>query len=136
MSNIETMQQIYEAFGRGDVPAILDHVADDVRWEQWPNGNAAQAADVPYMRARNGREEAAKFFQDIQDDFEMNSFKPHTFLEGDGNLAVVIEVDLTVRSTGKRVQDEEIHLVEFDSDGKLSALRHLLDTAKAIDAHQ
>jgi hypothetical protein len=59
MSNIETMQQIYEAFGRGDVPAILDHVADDVRWEQWPNGNAAQAADVPYMRARNGREEAA-----------------------------------------------------------------------------
>jgi ketosteroid isomerase-like protein len=136
MSNIETMQQIYEAFGRGDVPAILDRHADDVRWEHWPTGNAAQAADVPYMRARSGREEAAKFFQDIQDDFEMNEFNPHTFLEGNGHVAVVIEVDLTVRSTGKRVQDEEIHLVEFDSEGKVSSFRHLLDTAKAIDAHQ
>lgn len=26
------------------------------------------------MRARNGREAVAKFFQDIQEDFEMNSF--------------------------------------------------------------
>jgi hypothetical protein len=41
-----------------------------------------------------------------------------------------------VRSTGKRVQDEEIHLVEFDSEGRVSGFRHLLDTAKAIDAHR
>jgi uncharacterized protein len=136
MSNIETMRQVYAAFGRGDVPAILDHFADDVRWEHWPTGNAAQDADVPYMRARSGREDAAGFFQDIQDDFEMNGFDPHTFLEGDGQVAVVIEVDLTVRSTGQRVQDEEIHLIEFDSEGKVSGFRHLLDTAKAIAAHR
>jgi hypothetical protein len=29
MSNLATVQGIYEAFGRGDIPAILDAVADD-----------------------------------------------------------------------------------------------------------
>ena len=65
----------------------------------------------------------------------MNSFKPHAFLEGEGRVAVLIEVDLTVKSTGKRLRDEEIHLWEFGPDGKVSAHRHFLDTAKAIDAH-
>ena len=30
--NIETARQMYEAFGRGDVQAILDRVTDDVDW--------------------------------------------------------------------------------------------------------
>ncbi len=135
MSNVETMQQIYDAFGRGDVPAILEHLAEDVRWEQWPTGNVAQDRDVPYMRPRTGREAVAGFFRDIQEDFEMNSFNPHTFLGGEGCVAVVIEVDLTVRSTGMRIEDEEIHLVEFNADGQMTSLRHFLDTAKATEAH-
>jgi uncharacterized protein len=87
------------------------------------------------MRPRSGRQVAAGFFQDVEEDFEMNSFNPHSFLEGDGCVAAVIEYDLTVKATGKRVVDEEIHLYEFGSDGEISAFRHVLDTAKAIDAH-
>jgi uncharacterized protein len=135
MSNVETMQQVYEAFGRDDIPAILEHWAEDVRWEQWPVANAAQEQDVPYMRPRSGREAAAGFFEDIEADFEMNSFNPHTFLERDGSVAVLIDLEFTIRSTGKRVHDEEIHLVEFGPDGKVTSFRHFLDTAKAIEAH-
>ena len=100
MSNVETVQQIYEAFGRGDVPAILKQLAEDVRWEHHPTGNVAQDQDVPYMRPRSGREAAAGFFQDVDEDFEMHSFNPHAFLEGDGLVAAVIEYDLTVKATG------------------------------------
>ena len=135
MSNVETMQEIYEAFGRGDVAAILERLAEDVRWEQWATTNAAQEKDVPYMRPRSGREAVAGFFADVQEDFEMNSFNPHAFLEGDGRVAVMIEIDITVKSTGKRVEEEEIHLVEFGPDGKVTGFRHFLDTAKAIEAH-
>jgi ketosteroid isomerase-like protein len=28
-----TVQEIYEAFGRGDVPAILDRLTDDIAWD-------------------------------------------------------------------------------------------------------
>jgi hypothetical protein len=31
-SNVETIQQVYAAFGRGDVPAILERVSDDTTW--------------------------------------------------------------------------------------------------------
>jgi ketosteroid isomerase-like protein len=34
VSNVDTVQAIYEAFGRGDVASILDHHADDVEWDQ------------------------------------------------------------------------------------------------------
>jgi ketosteroid isomerase-like protein len=30
--NIQTAREIYEAFGRGDVEAILERVTDDVDW--------------------------------------------------------------------------------------------------------
>jgi uncharacterized protein len=136
MSNIETTQQIYEAFGGGDIPAVLERLAEDVRWEHWPTGNCAQEEDVPYnMRPRSGRKAVEGFFQDVQEGFEMNSFNPRAFLEGEDRVAVLIEVDLTVKSTGKRLQDEELHLWEFGSDGKVVSHRHSLDTAKAIEAH-
>ena len=135
MSNVATVQQLYEAFGRGDVPAILEHLAQDVRWEHHPTGNTAQDRDVPYLRARTGREAAAGFFSDIDADFEMSSFDPHSFLEGGDQVAAVVDYELTVKATGKRVQDVEIHLWEFGPDGKVAAFRHFLDTAKAIEAH-
>jgi ketosteroid isomerase-like protein len=42
MSNGETVQEIYEAFGHGDISAILERYAEDVRWEHHPTGNTAQ----------------------------------------------------------------------------------------------
>ena len=29
-NNIETVQKIYAAFGRGDVPGVLEHISDDL----------------------------------------------------------------------------------------------------------
>lgn len=135
MSNIETVKQTYEAFGRGAIAAVLEQMAEDVRWDHFPSGNTAQDHDVPYMRPRTGREAVAGFFEDIDNDFEMHTFNPRAFLEGDGLVAAVIEYELTVKATGKRILDEEIHLYEFGSDGKITAFRHFLDTAKAIEAH-
>ena len=38
--HITTITDLYAAFGRGDVPAILDALAEDVRWEQWEDNTA------------------------------------------------------------------------------------------------
>ena len=43
VSNAATVQGIYEAFGKGDVPAILDVLADDVEWEAWEDNSAVNA---------------------------------------------------------------------------------------------
>jgi ketosteroid isomerase-like protein len=134
MSNIATVQSMYEAFGKGDIPAILDKLAEDVAWEAWGSDNTAQEADVPWMRPRTGRAGAAGFFQDVADGLEFHRFQPTNLLEGGSQVVATITFDATSKATGERFQDEEIHLWTFDEAGKVSALRHYIDTAKHIKA--
>jgi ketosteroid isomerase-like protein len=134
-SNIETIQSLIESVKQGDIPAFQRQLAEDVRWEYHPTGNTAQDADVPYMRLREGPEAAAGFIHDIEKDFELHWIEPRAFLEGDGHVAVLLEYELTVHHTGKRIHDQEIHLYDLDANGKVKAFRHFLDTAKAIEAH-
>lgn len=136
MDHLRTIQQNYEAFGRGDVDSVLENLAEDVRFEDHPTGTTMQDVDIPSMRLRKGKEEARGFFEAMDRDYEMHTFNPHSFLEGDGVVAAVVEFELTVKSTGKRVRDEEIHLYEFDSEGRVTSFRHFLDTKKYIEAHQ
>ena len=132
MSNIETMQSVYEAFGKGDIPAILDRIADDVAWEHWSD-NSAQKAGVPWYEARDGRDGAAAFFASLGV-MEIHDFQVVNLMEGGNQIAATIKIDFTVKETGERVRDEEIHLWTFDDAGKISGMRHYTDTAKHIKA--
>jgi ketosteroid isomerase-like protein len=58
--NIETAKQMYEAFGRGDVQAILDRVTGDVDWS-----TDAAIASAPWYGPKNGKDELVSFFQGI-----------------------------------------------------------------------
>ena len=57
-----TVAAIYEAFGTGDIPRIIDHLANDIRWEEWAD-NYAQKAGVPWLLARTGKAGALEFFK-------------------------------------------------------------------------
>lgn len=134
MSNIPTVQSIYEAFGQGDVPAILDQVSDDVAWEAWQGHNTAQDAGVPWVAARSGRTGVAAFFEALGAELEIHAFEPTNLLEGGNQVVATIRLDATATATGERFQDEEIHLWTFDEDGRVSGMRHYVDTAKHIRA--
>ncbi len=58
----ETVQAMYQAFQRGDIPSVLARLAPDVRWEDWPD-NHAQKAGVPWLKPLHGRDAAVQFFQ-------------------------------------------------------------------------
>jgi hypothetical protein len=58
--NIETARQLYEAFGRGDLQAILDRVTDDVDWS-----TDAAIASAPWYGPRQGTDGVAGFFEAI-----------------------------------------------------------------------
>jgi ketosteroid isomerase-like protein len=58
MRNTETVQEIYKAFGRGDVPAILDKLDDHVEWE-----TQVPVPGVPWLQSRRGKENIADFFK-------------------------------------------------------------------------
>ena len=71
----------------------------------------------------------------VGDDLEFHELRgPRNLLEGGNQVAATIKIDFTVKETGERVRDEEIHLWTFDDAGKIAGMRHYADTAKHIKA--
>jgi uncharacterized protein len=91
MSNVESVQAIYAAFGRGDVAAILDQLADDVEWDQ-----DAPGYGIPIYEPGAGREHAKRFFEASVQDLEFLRFEPTNFLSGGNQVAVPINVAVKV----------------------------------------
>lgn len=132
-SALETVQHIYAAFGRGDIPAILDTLDEDVKWESWQN-NSAQAAGVPWLKGGSGKAAVGEFFG-VVGQMKFNDFQVLGMMASDGQVAVEIVLDAVLPS-GKRIQDEELHLWNVNPAGRVTRMRHYLDTAKHIAAAQ
>ena len=131
-TNAETVQAIYEAFGRGDIPFILDQIADDIRWEAWEN-NSTQQHGVAYMKAGTGKQAVLDYFG-IVSQLNLTDFQVLSIMAGGNQVAAefIVEAAPSAFSTGYR--DEEMHLWTFNEEGKVSRLRHYLDTFKHIQA--
>lgn len=123
MSNLRTAQEVYEAFGRGDLATILSKLSESVEWEY-----GGTSTNVPWLQRRQGRDGAAAFFASL-DEMEIHTLAPKTFLETEGVVVVLLDVDLTVKATGERVvEEDEIHVWRFNAEGKVSRFRHGIDT--------
>src|SRR5436853_1221911 len=129
MTNLATVQRIYEAFGKGDVPTILDTLADDVEWEAWED-NSAVKAGVPWLMARHGKQDVARSFETVGQ-MEILGLEILSMMEGGNQVAVefVLEASLPAWGGG-HYRDEEMHLWTFGDHGKVTRLRHYTDTAK------
>jgi ketosteroid isomerase-like protein len=123
--------QVYDAFGRGDVPAILDKIATDCRWESWIN-NHAQSAGVPTMQPRLGPAGVAEFFAAVGE-LQIHDFKVLDILAGERQVAVEAMIDYSTPAGGRSL-DEEVHVWTFNDEQKVVRLRHYVDTAKHIAA--
>ena len=131
MSNLPTVQRLYEAFGQGDTATILDLVADDVAWEEWAD-NRAQAAGVRHLQPRRGKAGVEEFFGIIAT-FEVTDFQVLALMEGGNQVVAEIVIEAKLPNGG-HYRDEELHLWTFDEAGQITRLRHYVDTAKHIAA--
>lgn len=128
-TNLQTVQAIYQAFGRKDFAVILEHVAPQVRWQHWAD-NSAQKAGVPYMQERQGHDGVLAFYKSLGDTVQVNSLKVLNFAAGDTIVVAQPAVDWTVKANGNALVDQIIHLWTFDEAGKVVGYQNFLDTAK------
>jgi uncharacterized protein len=123
MAHADTVQQIYEAFGRGDIPAILAHLADDVEWEY-----GVTSTDVPWLQPRRGRDAVPAFFQALGA-IDFHAFQPKAIFAQGAVVVALIDLEGTVRATGIRlVETDEVHIWHFDDTGRVARFRHRADT--------
>lgn len=131
MTPIETVQQIYAAFGRGDIPFILAQLAEDVDWEH------DNVAPVPWLQPRKGRAQVPGFFDVLMTHIEITEFVP-TFVAAQGDTVVsLVNLKFTVRATGRPVAEpDEVHIWRFNAQGQVQRFRHRADTWQSVQALQ
>jgi uncharacterized protein len=122
-SKIETIQGVYEAFGSGDVAAILAVLTDDVDWAA-----ESQSAIAPWHGPRKGKAEVSQFFEQIGSAIEVTEFTPLSFAANETDVLTTIRFGLTVPATGKSGSMDLHHWFRF-RDGKISFYRGTEDTA-------
>ena len=131
LSPLDTIQAVYGAFARADIPSLLDLVDDDVDWArdiEFPGGEV-----VPHLRHGIGKAVATAYFEAVGSGMEIHKFAPRTFAVSGDDVLVVLDVEVTVRATGKRIAFDEVH--EFTvRDGRIVRYRPHLDTAQQIAA--
>lgn len=116
------VKQVYEAFGRGDVPAILNLVADEVDWE------LVGPTNLPYAGRRKNHKEVADFFAAVTHSEDIHAFEPREFIEANEHITVLGWEDTTVRDTNKKFESEWVHVFTV-KNGKITRWRGFFNTA-------
>jgi ketosteroid isomerase-like protein len=118
------VQGIYEAFGKGDVPAILEQVSADVEWEYgW------KSSPIPWLAPGRGRDHVASFFATVGAQLQFEKFGVNQLLTADRLVVALVSLEAAVKATGKRIVEiDEVHVWRFDERGQVSRFRHAADT--------
>jgi len=122
--NVGTVARIYEAFGRGDVPSIIDELDDDVAWE-----DGIRETGLPYLLPGRGKQHVVSFFQRLAESLELTQFDVGPFC--DGGEIVVVPVLQAGRIIGGGViaPNLEAHVWRFGAHGKVTSFQHIGDWA-------
>lgn len=124
MSNIDTVKQMYEAFGRGDIPAIIGHLDPNVEWDL-----EIPTPGVPWLQPRRGAASVPAFFESLAP-LSFQRFEAHTFFEDGNKVFALLAMDLTHNASRKQYSlSNEGHLWFFNDAGKVVKYQHVTDTA-------
>jgi ketosteroid isomerase-like protein len=120
-SNTQLIQSIYAAFSRGDIPAILNALADDIHWEEYAH------PAIPFGGIRCGKPAVLEFFQQLAQ-VEVASFEPQHYIATGDHVFVPGRWSGRVKSTYKPFKTEWLmHWVV--KDNKVTSFRSYEDSA-------
>jgi ketosteroid isomerase-like protein len=124
---VNLVQDMYAAFGRGDVETILSNTTEDVSWE------FEAPAVLAWSGIRKGRLEAKGFFVGIAAEHENPVPNMTEFFFTNDAVAAFGRYDATVKSTGKRVSTPVAHYFKF-RDGKVSRYVNIINSGAFVEA--
>jgi ketosteroid isomerase-like protein len=114
MTNRQIVDQAYQAFGRGDLPALLGLLDPQVEWvNPGPSGLA-------YFGTHRGPDAIARnVFGFLAENFSFEVFEPREFFEGETGICVRLFMRARVRRNDRVVEQHVIHQFSFEA-GKIA----------------
>jgi ketosteroid isomerase-like protein len=124
---VRAVQELYAAFGRGDVDTILAALSPDVEWTEPPN---------PFNPAAGTRHGHAGFLEWMRigrDTEEILVLEPRQFLTNGDTVAVVGRTKCLAKPTGRTYETDFVHLFTFKA-GRIVRFQEFFDTYIAGEA--
>lgn len=120
MSNLNSVQGVYDAFAKGDIPAVLGFLSSDVDW--------TEAEGFPYGGTYTGPNAVLEgVFMRLGTEWESFAVVPDEFIDGGDTVVVLGKYRGTYKATGKSFQANFAHVWKV-REGKAVKFVQYVDT--------
>jgi ketosteroid isomerase-like protein len=126
-ANIKIVQDLYAAFGSGDVAGLLAALTADVDWQ-----TLGADKDYPVFGQRKGKAAVQEFFGQVGATEEFSDFSPREFYAADDKVFVLGTCAGKIKTTGRPFACEWAHVFTI-AGGKIGKFREYTDTAQFVD---
>ena len=126
--NVELMRGLYDAFGRGDVEAVLGRMDEGIEWNEAEN--FIYADRNPYVGPQAVLEGVFMRLGSEWDDFTVT---PEEWLDAGNHVVVLGTYTGTHRETGREVRAQFAHVWGVRG-GKVVSFQQYTDTKQFADA--
>ena len=117
----DLIRQAYDDFAQGNVPGVLDVLADDVTWDV--------PTLVPQGGSASGKEEVGAFFQRLGELYEGLNLDIHDIADGDDRVVGIGTARGDLREGGS-VEYGFAHVFDVEG-GKVTRFREYVDRSVA-----
>jgi ketosteroid isomerase-like protein len=128
MDNVSLLKGLYDAFGRGDIPAVLGAMSPDIKWFEaegnpyTPSGEAFVGPDA----VLNG------LFMKLATDWNGFAVHPKSFYGAGDSVIVEARYSGRYNATGKSIDAQVCHIWDV-KDGRVTRFQQYTDTAQMQD---
>ena len=120
MSHLNSVQDVYDAFARGDIPAVLGFLSSDINW--------TEAEGFPYGGTYIGPHAVLEgVFMRLGTEWEGFTAVPDEFIDGGDAIVVLGKYGGTYKATGKSIQANFAHVWQL-REGKAIRFVQYVDT--------
>jgi ketosteroid isomerase-like protein len=122
--NIHIVQQLLAALRRGDIPGVLDKLADDVQWRAW-----GPAERLPSLEPLYGKVQVGKFLAELEGR-EFQRIEPQEFVVQGEQVLVLGQANYPSRSKGQPTRLDWVMVFEL-CNNKIVSYQYCDDTLVA-----
>jgi len=128
MDNVRLVKDLYDAFGRGEIPTVLAGMSPAIKWHQAEN-NPYRPNGEPWVGPDTVLNE---LFMRLGAEWEGFTVHPRLFHGAGDSVIVEGRYTGTFKPTGKSMDTQVCHVWDL-KDGKVTRFQQYVDTAKLRD---
>lgn len=120
MSNLNSVQKVYDAFAKGDIPSVLGFLTPDIDW--------TEAEGFPYAGTYHGPKAVLEgVFMRLGSEWNGFAAVPDEFIDGGDTIVALGKYSGTYKKTGKSFQANFAHVWKV-REGKAVRFIQYVDT--------